>query len=142
MRTASAAFILAAMLGVGPPARATDLPAAYAEAIASRDFGRLLAEINKQFDIPPWPQTRPDVVYPKIAGEAGAEGTVKLVVYIDEFGYVREALVVDSPGWLALEEAARRAAFTIRYEPAKRDEEPVPAWYVADIIFDIEEPGR
>jgi TonB family protein len=142
MRTASATFILAAMLGVGPPARAADLPAAYAEAIASRDFDRLLAEINKQFDVPPWPQNRPDVVYPKIAGEAGAEGTVKLVVYIDELGYVREALVVDSPGWLALEEAARRAALTIRYKPAKRDEEPVPAWYVADIIFFIEEPGR
>jgi len=133
---------LAVVLGSGAAARAEELPAAYAEAIASRDFDRLLKELNKQFDIPPWPQTAPEAIYPEIAGEAGAQGTVKLLVYVDEFGYVREALVADSPGWLALEEAARRAALTIRYKPAKRDDEPVAAWYVADIIFEITGPER
>jgi TonB family protein len=133
---------LALMLAWGFAARAQELPTEYAEAIASRDFGRLLEEINKQFDIPPWPQTRPETVYPEVAGEAGAEGTVKLLVYIDDMGYVRDAVVADSPGWLALEEAARRAAMTIRYKPATRDDEPVAAWYVADVIFEITEPGE
>jgi TonB family protein len=126
----------------GPAARAAELPAVYAEAIASRDFDRLLEELNKQFDIPPWPQTHPEIVYPEIAGEAGAQGTVKLLVYVDEFGYVRDTAVADSPGWLALEEAARQAALKMRYKPAKRDDEPVAAWYVADIVFYISGPGR
>lgn len=131
---------MAAALGAGAAARAEELPAPYAEAIAERDFGRLLQEINKQFDIPPWPQTRPEPIYPEVAGEAGAQGTVKLLVYIDESGYVRDTVIADSPGWLALEEAARRAAMTIRYKPAERDDEPVAAWYVADIIFEITGP--
>lgn len=137
-----ATAVLTVMLGPGPAARAVELPAAYAEAIASRDFDRLLTEINKQFDIPPWPQTDPETIYPEIAGKAGAQGTVKLLVYVDEFGDVRDAVVADSPGWLALEEAARRGALTIRYKPAKRDDKPVSAWYVADIVFQVTWPGR
>jgi len=134
--------ILAAASASAPAARAAELPAVYAEAIAARDFDRLLAEINKQFDIPPWPQTDPEPVYPEIAGRAGAEGVVKLLVYVDEMGDVTDAVVADSPGWLALEEAARRAALAMRYKPAKRDDEPIAAWYVADIMFHVVESGR
>jgi TonB family protein len=138
----SEAAVLAVMLALASGARPADLPTSYAEAIARGDFARLLAEINEQFDIPPLALTEPETVYPEIAGEAGAQGTVKLVVYIDEEGNVRDVVVADSPGWLALEEAARRAVSTIRYRPAKRDDEPVAAWYVADIIFFVPGPGR
>ncbi len=124
-------------MSIGAAAGAADLPAPLAEAIALRDFDRLLVEINKQFDIPPVPVSEPDAVYPEIAGKAGAQGTVKLVLRVDEYGDVRDAIIADSPGWLALEEAARKAAYTIRYRPATRDGEPVAAWYVADIIFFI-----
>lgn len=141
MNRAVAVFVLAAVLGSVAAVDAVDLPEVYAEAIASRDFQRLLTEINKQFDIPPWPQNSPETVYPEIAGEAGAQGTVKLVVYIDEAGDVRDAVVADSPGWLALEVAACRAALTINYKPAKLDDKPVAAWYVADIMFCVVEPG-
>lgn len=119
---------------------AADLPAKLAEAIALGDFGRLLVEVNKQFDIPPVPLSEPEAVYPKVAGEAGAQGTVKVVLRVDENGDVRDVVVADSPGWLALEEAARKSAYTIRYRPATRDGEPVAAWYVADIIFYIPAP--
>ena len=61
---------------------------------------------------------------------------------VDEYGDVRDVVVADSPGWLALEEAARKAAHTIRYKPATRDGEPVAAWYVADIIFYIPSPDN
>jgi protein TonB len=124
-------------LGVAAAVWAADLPAPMAEAIALGDFDRLLAEINKQFDIPPVPVSEPDTVYPEIAGKAGAQGTVKVVLWVDEHGDVRDAIIADSPGWLALEEAARKAAYTIRYKPATRDGKPVAAWYVADIIFFI-----
>jgi len=113
-----------------------------AEAIAAGDFDRLLLEINKQFDMPPIPLNAPEIVYPDMAAQAGAQGTVKVVVRIDEYGDVRDVVIADSPGWLALEEAARKAAYTIRYRPATRDDEPVAAWYVADIIFYIPPPER
>jgi TonB family protein len=121
---------------------AADLPAALAEAIALGDFKLLLVEINRQFDMPPVALNEPDTVYPELAGRAGAQGTVKVVIRVDEYGDVRDVVIADSPGWLALEEAARKAAYTIRYGPATRDDKPVAAWYVADIIFYIPPPER
>ncbi len=129
-------------LGAAAAVWAADLPTTIAEAIALGDFDRMLVEVNKQFDIPPVPLSEPEAVYPKIAGEAGAQGTVKVVLRVDEYGDVRDVVVADSPGWLALEEAARKAAHTIRYRPATRDGEPVAAWYVADIIFYIPSPDN
>ncbi|NIT36398.1 MAG: TonB family protein [candidate division Zixibacteria bacterium] len=140
MRLIGGAFVIALCAAAG--ARAADLPRAYAEAIAARDFGRLLAELNRQFDVPPIPVSEPETVYPEVAGRAGAQGTVKVVLYVDERGDVGEVVIADSPGWFALEEAARRAAYTIRYRPATRKGEPVAAWYVADIIFYIAPPDR
>ncbi len=134
--------VLAAMCLAGAAAvQAAELPASMAEAIALRDFDRLLVEINKQFDIPPVPVSEPDTVYPEIAGKAGAQGTVKVVLWVDEHGDVGDAIIADTPGWLALEEAARKAAYTIRYKPATRDGKPVAAWYVANIIFFISPSG-
>jgi TonB family protein len=135
--------LIAFLLAAAAAAWAADLPTPLAEAVALGDFDRLLVEVNKQFDIPPLALSEPDAVYPRIAGEAGAQGSVKVVLRIDEYGDVRDVVIADSPGWLALEEAARRAAYTIRYKPATLDGEPVAAWYVADIIFHIPPPeGR
>lgn len=132
---------LGVVFAIALSAPAADLPPAYGDAIAARDFDRLLAELNKQFDVPPVPVSEPETVYPEIAGRAGAQGTVKVVVYVDKRGDVGDAIIADSPGWFALEEAARRAAYTIRYRPAKRNGKPVAAWYVADIIFYIPPRG-
>ncbi|HUV87045.1 MAG TPA: energy transducer TonB [bacterium] len=133
--------LIAIWLGAVVAPWAGELPAPLAEAIELGDFDRRLVEINKQFDIPPVPLSEPEAMYPEIAGEAGAQGTVKVVLRIDEYGDVRDAVVADSPGWLALEEAARKAAYTIRYKPATRDGEPAAVWYVADIIFFIPPSG-
>jgi TonB family protein len=132
---------IVAALAVASVAAAAELPAAYAEAITGRDFAGLLTEINKQFDIPPIVVSEPAEIYPEIAGKAGAQGTVKILVYVDENGDVRDEVIADSPGWLALEEAARKAARTMKYKPAKLDDEAVAAWYVADIMFYIQ-PSR
>ncbi len=138
----SIGIVFAIALCAAAAAAAADLPPAYGEAIAARDFDRLLAELNKQFDVPPIPVSEPETFYPEVAGRAGAQGTVKVVVHVDERGDVGDAIIADSPGWFALEEAARRAAYTIRYRPAKRNGKPVAAWYVVDIIFYIPPPGQ
>ncbi len=134
---ARVAFVGAWLYAAAGTAAAADLPAAYADAVAVKDFPKLLQLINTQFDIPPLALAPPEALYPVIAGRAGVQGTVKLVLYIDAGGDVRDALVADSPGWMALEEAARKSALAMRYRPARRDDQPVAAWYVVDIIFFI-----
>ena len=126
-----------AALALAGVAAAVDVPADYAAAIAAADFPQLLSLLNRQFDIPPIPLGPPDAVYPAVAGEAGAQGTVKLLLYIDDAGAVRDVVIADSPGWLALEEAATKAAKTVRYRPATRDDRPVAVWYVLDMIYYI-----
>jgi len=123
-------------------AAAVTLPPAYAELIHAGDFAGLLSLINQQFDIPPLPLAEPPVVYPYVAAHAGAQGTVKLVIYIDEAGVVRDTVVAASPGWLALDDEARRAAAAIRYRPALKDDRPIAAWYIVDIIFYIKPPDE
>ncbi|UCH77551.1 MAG: TonB family protein [Candidatus Coatesbacteria bacterium] len=68
-------------------------------------------------------------VYPDIARDSGVEGDVVLLVYIDEQGNVRNAIVQSSPGLPALDEAAKKAAFKCKFRPAKQQGVPVGVWY-------------
>lgn len=68
-------------------------------------------------------------VYPDIAKESRVEGDVVLLVYIDEQGKVRNAVVQASPGLPALDEAAKKAAMKCTFKPAKQQGVPVGVWY-------------
>lgn len=72
-------------------------------------------------------QNRPE--YPDIARDSGMEGDVVLLVYIDERGDVRKAIVQSSPGLPALEEAATKAAYKCKFKPAEQQGTPVGVWY-------------
>jgi TonB family protein len=67
--------------------------------------------------------------YPDIARDSGVEGDVVLLVYIDESGHVRNAIVQSSPGLPALDESAKKAAFKCTFKPAKQQGRPVGVWY-------------
>ncbi len=67
--------------------------------------------------------------YPDIARDSKVEGDVTLLVYIDESGNVRNAVVQASPGLPALEEAAKKAAMKCKFKPAKQQGVPVGVWY-------------
>lgn len=73
--------------------------------------------------------------YPDIARDMGIEGDVVLLVYIDESGSVRNALVQSSPGLPALEEAATKAAYKCKFAPAKQQGKPVGVWYTIVMEF-------
>jgi protein TonB len=75
--------------------------------------------------------------YPDIAKESGVEGDVVLLVYIDEGGNVRNAVVQSSPGLPALEEAAKKAAMKCKFKPAKQQGVPVGVWYSIVMQFRI-----
>jgi len=68
-------------------------------------------------------------VYPDIARDSKVEGDVVLLVYIDEQGRVRNAVVQASPGLPALDEAAKKAAMKCTFKPAKQQGLPVGVWY-------------
>jgi len=68
-------------------------------------------------------------IYPDIARDSGVEGDVVLLVYIDEQGKVRNAVVQASPGLPALDEAAKKAAMRCTFKPAKQQGVPVGVWY-------------
>jgi TonB family protein len=67
--------------------------------------------------------------YPEIAYNSGVEGDVVLMVYVDERGSVRNAVVQSSPGLPALDEAAKAAAYKCKFEPAGQQGVPVAVWY-------------
>ncbi len=67
--------------------------------------------------------------YPEEASEAEIEGDVTLLVYIDENGDVRNAIVQSSPGLAALEEAAKEAALECKFKPATKRGKPIGVWY-------------
>jgi TonB family protein len=67
--------------------------------------------------------------YPAEVRDRGVEGDVILLVYIDEYGRVRNIFVQSSPGEPALEEAAKEAAYRCEFEPAKKNGEPIGVWY-------------
>jgi protein TonB len=67
--------------------------------------------------------------YPEIAYSSRVEGDVVLMVYIDERGSVRNAVVQSSPGLPALEEAAKEAAYKCKFSPAEQQGVPVAVWY-------------
>ncbi len=72
-------------------------------------------------------QSRPK--YPDIARDSGVEGDVVLLVYIDERGDVRNAVVQSSPGLPALDEAAKEAAYKCKFKPAEQQGVAVGVWY-------------
>ncbi len=87
------------------------------------------------FDRPPVLIERVDPVYPEMARQAELEGVVLLKVGIDEFGQVREALVLKSvPG---LDEAALDAIYRWKFQPAMQRDVPVPVWYSVPIRFSL-----
>jgi protein TonB len=75
------------------------------------------------FEVPPVPVHVVEPVYPDLARQAELEGTVGLMIVVDERGNVESAKVVSSvPG---LDEAAIAAVLQWRFDPARQRDVPV-----------------
>ncbi|HZJ52826.1 MAG TPA: energy transducer TonB [Myxococcaceae bacterium] len=66
------------------------------------------------------------IPYPEDARSRGIEGTVVLSVLVDETGQVRSVKILSGPGG-GLDQAAAKAVERIRFRPALRKGQPVPA---------------
>jgi TonB family protein len=95
--------------------------------------------LDVEYDEPPVVIKAVRPVYPEEASEAKIEGDVTLLVYIDENGDVRNAIVRASPGYAPLEEAAKEAALKCKFKPAKYRGKPVGVWY--DVVMEFRLPS-
>lgn len=74
--------------------------------------------------------------YPPSSRRAGEEGTVILLLLVQENGRVGEAKVDKSSGFTRLDEAAKKEAErNWRFKPATKDGKPVAAWTKVAVTF-------
>lgn len=73
--------------------------------------------------------------YPPLLRDAGIGGTVIVHFFIDEQGVVQNALVAESSGHKALDEAALKVAPMIRFTPALNRDKRVAVWIQLPITF-------
>ncbi|HXF82769.1 MAG TPA: energy transducer TonB [bacterium] len=66
---------------------------------------------------------------------SAAQGRVVLKVLVRTDGTVAEVHIEMSSGHAALDDAALRAAYGWRFEPAARDGQPIEAWVLIPVRF-------
>jgi TonB family protein len=73
--------------------------------------------------------------YPRILRDAGIGGTVRVQLYVDVEGTVRNAVVRERSGHRALDRAATAVAEVYRFRPAMNDADLTPVWISLPITF-------
>jgi TonB family protein len=75
--------------------------------------------------------------YPEELWDAGVEGETVLRLYVTEGGSVDSVRVEKGSGEAAFDSSAVRGARDLRFEPAKRGPEPMGAWVLLPVQFDL-----
>lgn len=75
--------------------------------------------------------------YPRLAEQAGLEGTVWIKALIGSGGSVLNAIIYKSSGTPALDEAALQAAYRCKFNPAYLDGWPVCMWVTWKVEFKL-----
>lgn len=73
--------------------------------------------------------------YPPHLRDAGIEGSVDVLLWIDETGAVTRQQVSGSSGHGAMDEAAVKVAEVMEFNPARKDGEAVPVMVQIPIVF-------
>jgi len=93
------------------------------------------------FEVPPRLKNEAEMLalleatYPASLRNAGIGGSVRLWLYVDELGVVRDAQVDISSGFEALDVAAQAVARAMRFTPALMRDRPTPVWISQPIEF-------
>jgi protein TonB len=80
----------------------------------------------------------PPPFYPVLSRRAGEQGRVVLRVLVNPGGRADDVEIRSSSGHSRLDEAARETVRRWRFVPAKRGDQPVPAWVLIPISFRLE----
>jgi TonB family protein len=91
----------------------------------------------------PLPETPPRQIsespfhYPEELWDQGIEGQTMLRVFVTDAGQIDSVMVEQSSGHAAFDSAAVHGARLLRFEPARRGEEPVGVWVLLPVEFDM-----
>jgi protein TonB len=77
--------------------------------------------------------------YPRLAKQAGLEGTVWVKALVDKEGNVRDAQLAKTCGTQSLDEAAVKAAFKNKFKPGIQNGRPVACWVTYKVDFKLNE---
>ncbi|HEX5724232.1 MAG TPA: energy transducer TonB [Longimicrobiaceae bacterium] len=75
--------------------------------------------------------------YPEELWDAGVEGQTTLRIYVTSQGTVDSARVETGSGYPAFDSAALAGSRRLRFEPARRGEEAVAAWFLLPVQFQL-----
>lgn len=78
---------------------------------------------------------KPD--YPDVARAKGWKGTVKLRIFVNRSGEVKETQIAGSSGFEELDNTAHQAVRTWRFRPALENGAAVAAWVTLPIVFEL-----
>lgn len=76
--------------------------------------------------------------YPALSRRYGEQGTVRLRVLVQADGTAGKVEIERSSGYALLDEAARNAVRSWRFQPATKDGKPVADWYLTPVVFKLE----
>ncbi len=77
------------------------------------------------------------VIYPEIALEAGIEGKIIVRAFVNEFGVVKDCLILSGIEGSGLNEAAIDAVKKSRFYPAQQRDRNVAVWITVPVIFKL-----
>ena len=94
-----------------------------------------------EYDTPPMPvggfaEIQKNLDYPEASRKAGTEGKVLVYVHISETGEVLKAKVQESVN-PECDKAAVKAIKSVKWEPAKKGDDPVAVWVAIPISFKL-----
>ena len=91
------------------------------------------------FDKAPVPKRGREVrpIYPEIAKEAGIEGTVYVLAFIDVNGNVTDTQIQKGVPNTGLDEAAESAVKASKWKPARQREKKVGVWITIPVRFEL-----
>ncbi len=90
-----------------------------------------------QPQIPPRQLTSSPFQYPEELWDEGIKGETTLKLLVTEQGAVDSVRVERSSGHAAFDTAAVQGARLLRFEPARRGEDPVPVWVLLPVQFNM-----
>ncbi len=92
-------------------------------------------------ETPPRQITASPFQYPEELWDEGVEGETMLRIFVTNQGAVDTVRVEKTSGYEAFDSAAVQGAQVLRFEPARRGEEPVGTWVLLPVQFDMANAG-
>ena len=91
---------------------------------------------------PPRLHAAPVIPYPEELWDAGVEGETVLRVFVTQAGRADSARIDQSSGYQSFDNAARRGAANMSFEPARRGAERAAAWVRIPIQFRLQTEAK